>query len=86
MTLVDQTLRICRLSTILSSLPVMFHTNLLPSNYNLRTLLLFCFQLKKSASETHEMIMKSYGEHALSRAQCFKWFEIFRSGGFNVEN
>ena len=61
-------------------------SNFVPSNYDLRTSLIFCYQLKKNASQAHQMLIEAYGGHALSRAQCFRWFEKFRSGDFSVEN
>lgn len=61
-------------------------TNFVPSNYDLRTSLIFCYHLKKTASEAHQMLVEAYDGHTLSRAQCFRWFEKFRSGDFGIEN
>ena len=36
-----------------------------PSNYDSRTSLIFCYQLKKSALEAHRMLVEAYGQHAL---------------------
>ncbi|EFN89683.1 hypothetical protein EAI_04624, partial [Harpegnathos saltator] len=45
-----------------------------------RTALIFCyhFLLKKTAAESHRMLVKAYGEHALGKSQCFEWFKIFK--------
>ncbi|MBJ5565832.1 hypothetical protein JGG61_23645 [Salmonella enterica subsp. enterica serovar London] len=32
--------------------------------------LLFCFHLKKSAAESHRLLVQAYGKHALSEATC----------------
>lgn len=61
-------------------------SNFVPTNYDLRTSLIFCYHLKKNAAQAHQMLVDAYGGYALSRPQCFRWFEKFRSGDFNVEN
>ncbi len=40
----------------------------------------FCFNLKKSASDTYNMIWKGFEEHALSCTQVFKWYTQFNAG------
>ncbi|GFW22341.1 mariner Mos1 transposase [Trichonephila clavipes] len=32
------------------------------------------------------MLVEAYGGNALSRAQCYKWFEKFQNGDFDVRN
>ena len=61
-------------------------SNFVPTNYDLRTSLLFCYQLKKTAAESHRMLVEAYGEHALGETQCKEWFRKFRSGNFDVRN
>ena len=61
-------------------------SNFVPGNYDLRTALIFCYHLKKTAAESHRMLVEAYGEHALGKSQCFEWFKKFRSGNFNVRN
>ena len=39
--------------------------------------LLFCFNLKKSAAESHRMLVKAYGDNALSETTCRDWFRRF---------
>ena len=58
----------------------------MPGNYDLRTALIFCYHLKETAAESHRMFVEAYGEHALSKTQCFEWFKKFKSGDFDVRN
>ncbi|GFV29648.1 mariner Mos1 transposase [Trichonephila clavipes] len=53
---------------------------------DLRTALIFCYHLKKNAAESHQMPIEAYGGNALSRAQCYRWFEKFQNGDFDVRN
>lgn len=48
--------------------------------------LLFCFFLHKNAEEAHQMLVEAYGNHALSRTQCFEWFKKFRAGHYELPN
>ena len=61
-------------------------SNFVPGNYDLRTALIFCYHLKKTAAESHRMLVEANGEHALGKSQCFEWFTKFRSGNFDVRN
>ena len=61
-------------------------SNFVPGNYDLRTTLIFCYHLKKTAAESHQMLVEAYGEHGLGKSQCFEWFKKFRSGNFDVRN
>ena len=61
-------------------------SNFVLGNYDLRTALIFCYHLKKTAAESHRMLVEAYGEHALGKSQCFEWFKKFRSGNFDVRN
>jgi len=62
-------------------------SNFVPGNYDLRTALIFCYHLKKTAAESHRrMLVEAYGEHALGKLQCFEWFKKFESGNFDVRN
>ncbi|GBL98073.1 Putative uncharacterized protein FLJ37770 [Araneus ventricosus] len=40
----------------------------------------FCFKLSKTATETHEMLVKVYDVDAVSKKCVFEWFELFRDG------
>ena len=61
-------------------------SNFVPGNYDLRTALIFCYHLKKTAAESHRMLVEAYGEHALCKSQSFEWFKKFSSGNFDVRN
>ena len=51
-----------------------------PNNCYLRELLIYFFNLKKSAIEAHRLLVKTYGEAALS-----EWFQKFKNGEFDIE-
>jgi len=40
----------------------------------------FCVKLGKSATETHDLLKKVYGDECLSRTQDFDWFKRFKEG------
>ena len=40
--------------------------------------------MKKSAAESHRILVEDYGEHAL--AECQNWFVRFKSGDFGLED
>lgn len=61
-------------------------SNFLPESDDLRKALIFCFHLKKSAAESHRMLVEAYGDHALSEAICKRWFQRFRDNDFDVLN
>ena len=50
-------------------------SNFVPGNYDFRTALIFYYHLKKTAAESHRMLVEAYGEHALGKSQCFEWFK-----------
>ncbi|EGI68667.1 Mariner Mos1 transposase, partial [Acromyrmex echinatior] len=49
-------------------------------------ILIFCFNMKKSAAETHRMLSNTYGEAAISKRMCREWFQRFKNGDFDVED
>ena len=57
-----------------------------PNSRHLREVLLFCFNMKKTAAESHRMLSSSYGEDAISERTCREWFQRFKKGDFNVED
>ena len=61
-------------------------TDFIPETDDLRKALIFCFHLKKSAAESHRMLVEAYGDRALSEATCKRWFRRFRDGDFDVRN
>ncbi|UYV78940.1 SETMAR [Cordylochernes scorpioides] len=54
----------------------------LPTKHNLREALLFCFNLKKSATDGHRLLCEAYGKHA----SCEYWFRRFKSGDFDTRD
>ena len=56
-----------------------------PNSY-LRKVLIFCFHLKKTATEAHRMLSSTYGEAALNERTCCEWFQPFKSGDFDFED
>ena len=42
--------------------------------------------IKKTAAESHRILVEVYGEHALAERMCQKWFARFRSGDFGLED
>jgi [histone H3]-lysine36 N-dimethyltransferase SETMAR len=61
-------------------------TTFVPENRHLREALLFMFNLKKTATEAHQMLAEAYGNLALSERMCREWFQRFKTGDFDVEN
>lgn len=57
-----------------------------PNSRHLREVLIFCFNMKKSAAEAHRMLLNTYGEVAISERTCREWFQRFKNGDFNVED
>ncbi|GFV93553.1 mariner Mos1 transposase [Trichonephila clavipes] len=50
-------------------------SNFMPSDYDLRTTLIFCYHLKKNAAESHQMLVEAYGGNSLSPWQTSEKFE-----------
>ena len=46
----------------------------------------FCYKLKKTAAETHQMLLQAYGEEAVSKKCVYEWFKRFRDGKETVED
>ncbi|XP_035215435.1 histone-lysine N-methyltransferase SETMAR-like [Stegodyphus dumicola] len=40
----------------------------------------FCFKLVKTATETHDMLVKVYGQEAVSKKCVYGWFKRFTDG------
>ncbi|EGI66307.1 Mariner Mos1 transposase [Acromyrmex echinatior] len=59
-----------------------------PNCHHLREVLIFCFNMKKSAAEAHRMLSNTYGEAAISKRTCREWFQeqCFKNGDFDVED
>ena len=58
-----------------------------PNSRHLREVLIFCFNLKKTAAEAHRMPLSTYCEVSLiGRKYYYKWFKRFESGDFDDED
>ena len=42
--------------------------------------------MKKTAAKSHRILAEVYGEHALAKRTCQKWFALFKSGDFGCED
>lgn len=47
---------------------------------------MFCFHLKKSATESLRLLSKAYGYYVPSILPCEYWFRRFKRGDFDVED
>ena len=52
----------------------------------MRKALLFCFNLKKSAAESHRMLVEAYGDNALSKTTCRDWFRRSNDENFDLSD
>jgi len=52
----------------------------------MRETLLFYFNLKKSAAESHRMLVKAYGDNALTETTCRGWFRRFNDDNFDLSD
>jgi len=57
-----------------------------PNSRHLREVLIFCFNMKKSAAEAYRMLLNTYGEASISGRTCQEWFQRFKNGDFDVED
>jgi len=46
----------------------------------------FCVQLRKSGSETLQLLRTAYGDAVLSSSQVLRWYKAFKDGREGVEN
>jgi transposase len=51
-----------------------------------RTNIKFCFKLGKTVTESHEMVLRVYGDATVSRKTVYKWFGRFRRGALSTED
>ena len=54
-----------------------------PNSRHLREVLIFCFNMKKSAAEAHRMLSNTYDKAAISERTCREWFQRFKNGDFD---
>ena len=57
-----------------------------PNKRHLRELLIYFFNLKKSAAGAHRLLVETYGEAALSERSCCELFQKFKNGEFDIED
>ena len=57
-----------------------------PNKRHLWKLLIYFFNLKKSAAEAHRLLVEAYSEAALSERSIREWFQKFRNGEFDIED
>jgi len=53
---------------------------------HVREVLIFCFNMKKSAAEAHQMLLNTYDETAISERTCHAWFQRFKNGDSDIED
>jgi len=53
---------------------------------HLRELLIYFFNLKKSAAKAHRLLVEAYGDAVLSERSCREWFQKFKNGEFDIED
>lgn len=49
-------------------------------------MLILCFHLKKTAAESHRMLVEAFGEQVATVKTCERWFQRFKSGDFDVKD
>ena len=54
-----------------------------PNKHHLRELLIYFFNLKKSAA--HRLLIEAYADAALSERSCREWFQKFKNGEFDED-
>ena len=43
-----------------------------------------CFNLKKTAAETHRMLKEAFGDLAMSKSKTFLWYKHFKEGRISI--
>lgn len=61
-------------------------SNCEPEKHHLREVLLYLFNIKETAAESHRLLVEAYGDHALSETTCRDWFRRIKSGDFDVKD
>ena len=56
-----------------------------PNSHHLWEVLIFCFNMKKSAAEVHRMLSNTYVRPLLVK-ECVERFQRFKNGDFDVED
>jgi len=53
---------------------------------HLRELLIYSFNLKKSATKAHRLLVETYGDAAISERSCHEWLQKFKNSEFDVKD
>lgn len=61
-------------------------SDFVPKKPFLRGILLHYYLMKKTAAESHRILVEVYGDDALSETTCRDWFRRFKSGDFDTED
>ena len=61
-------------------------SNFVPEKIFLRRVLLHYVNMKKTAAKSNRILVEVYGEHALAKQTCHKWFARFKSSDFGLED
>ena len=61
-------------------------SNFVPEKVFLRRVLLHYFNMKKTAAESHRILVEVYGGHDLAERTFQKWLARFKSGAFGLED
>ena len=46
----------------------------------------FCFNLKKTAAETHQILQEAFRDNAMSQSKTFLWYKRFKDGRTSVDD
>ena len=57
-----------------------------PNKRHLWELLIYFFNLNKSAAKVHRLFVETDGDAALSDRSCREWFEKFKNNAFDIED
>jgi hypothetical protein len=55
-------------------------------NFKQRCAIKFCVKLGETGNETSNQLKQTYGEHAVSTSQVFKWFKAFSEGRESIKD
>ena len=61
-------------------------SNFVPEKVFWRGVLLHYFNMKKTAAESHRILVEVYGERGQVERTCQKWFARFKSSDFGLED
>ena len=51
-----------------------------------RVCIKFCFKIRKTATETYQLLQQAYSEDAMGHTQVFDWFRQFKEGRTSIES